>query len=216
MVDRRASGELGVLESHRMKCGFCHPFPTSEVHAGSRLRCNIFIQDQIEKFMRAALRQAEEGLANGELPVGAVVVAEDRIIASAFTKEKGERRLLVHAELLALEQADKLIPFPGNRRDVKLFTTLDPCLMCMGAAMSFWLGEIYFGLESPGDGATTVLNAWRRKQDDIPVYKAPEVLGGILRAECQKLFDHYRKKYPGTGMSKWAETLAQLPPLAQA
>ncbi len=89
-------------------------------------------------FMQAALQVATEGLKNGELPIGAVVVLNDQIIARAFTTERAERRLLVHAELRALLEADHLSPFPGKRSDVALFTTLEPCLMCMGAAMSFF------------------------------------------------------------------------------
>src|SRR3954470_4632583 len=100
-------------------------------------------------FMTAALQIAADGLERGELPIGAVVVLGDEIIASAHTAERAERRLLVHAELLALDAADRLTPFPGRRRDVRLFTTLEPCLMCLGAAMSFGLGEIHYALKSP-------------------------------------------------------------------
>lgn len=166
--------------------------------------------------MRLAIAQARLALEEGELPIGAVVVAEGRVIGAAFTKEKKERRLLVHAELLALEHADKLNPFPGKRRDARMFTTLEPCFMCMGAAMSFWIGEVYFGLESPGDGAAALLSTWRRKQDDIPAYQAPTVIGGVLRAECQSLFAEYRRRFPGTGMSRWANSLAQLPQVSFA
>ena len=111
----------------------------------------------IEIFMREALRQAQAGLDKGELPIGAVVVLNDQIIASAHTLERSEQRLLVHADLLALEAADKLTPFPGNRRDVKLFVTCEPCLMCLGAAMSFFVGQVYYGHEAPGDGAVELV-----------------------------------------------------------
>src|SRR5262245_2334434 len=99
-----------------------------------------------EYFMRQALHQAEIGIENGEMPIGAVIVLNNQIIAASHTAEIAQKRLLVHAELLALEMADKLKPFPGKRRDVQLFTNLEPCLMCMGAAMSFFLGKIYFAL----------------------------------------------------------------------
>ena len=91
---------------------------------------------EVEKFMRKALEMAQVGLSKGELPIGAVVVLDGEVIASAHTQEKSEGRLLVHAELLALEAADRIKPFPGRRRDVKLFTTSEPCLMCLGAAMT--------------------------------------------------------------------------------
>ena len=71
---------------------------------------------QDEFFMRQALAVAEDGLANGELPIGAAVVAEGRVIASAYTQERTQGRLLVHADLLALQAADRIRPFPGRRR----------------------------------------------------------------------------------------------------
>src|SRR5689334_2753191 len=117
-----------------------------------------------EQFMREALRMASLGLERGELPIGAVVVLDGRVIAAAHTTEAAERRLLVHAELLALEAADRLQPFPGRRRDAQLFVTLEPCLMCLGAAMSFFLGAIHYALESPGDGAVALVREWRRDE----------------------------------------------------
>src|SRR5579883_2862909 len=119
---------------------------------------------EAEHFMREALKVAREGLEAGELPIGAVVVLDGKVIASAHTREKAEGRLLVHADLLALEEADRLTPFPRRRRDTKLFVNLEPCLMCLGAAMSFFVGEIYYGLESPSDGAVELVRSWQ-KQD---------------------------------------------------
>ena len=76
-----------------------------------------------EAFMQEALNVARRGMKAGELPIGALVVLDGKIIASAHTQEKAQGRLLVHADLLALEQADKIIPFPGRRRDAKLYVT---------------------------------------------------------------------------------------------
>jgi hypothetical protein len=90
------------------------------------------VQDSHEHFMREALKVAAEGLGKGELPIGAVVVLDDQILASAHSMEKSQGRLLVHADLLALEAADKIKPFPGNRRDVRMYVTGEPCLMCLG------------------------------------------------------------------------------------
>jgi tRNA(adenine34) deaminase len=168
--------------------------------------------DAVEHFMQAALDVAREGLEKGELPIGAVVVVNDRIIAAAHTQEKTQGRLLVHADLLALEAADRVIPFPGKRRDAKLFVTGEPCLMCMGAAMSFFLGEIYYGHECPGDGAAALVQQWRRKEEDFPAYRVPKIVGGILRPEAIALFREYVRRYPASPMCEWAETIAALDP----
>src|SRR5438045_1624330 len=126
------------------------------------------IHDPHEHFMRAALTVARNGLDKGELPIGAVVVLNDQIIASGYAMERSAQRFLVHADLLALDAADRIRPFPGNRRDVRLYVNLEPCLMCLGAAMSFFLGEVYYGLESPGDGAVALVQQWQKNHGDFP------------------------------------------------
>jgi tRNA(adenine34) deaminase len=115
-----------------------------------------------EHYMRQTLTLAAEALEFGEFPIAAIVVLDDAasshvrsgIIARATTSEQRERRFLGHAELVALEEADRQSLSLDDRKNAKLFTNLEPCLMCLGAAMSFFLGEIYYGLESPG---------WRRQ-----------------------------------------------------
>ena len=164
----------------------------------------------IETFMREALRQAQAGLEKGELPIGAVVVLNDQIIASAHTLERSEQRLLVHADLLALEAADRLKPFPGRRRDVKLFVTCEPCLMCLGAAMSFFVGQVYYGHEAPGDGAVELVKQWRREEKSFPNYRVPEMTGGILRDEAIALFKAYVARHSSGGMWEWAKMIARL------
>jgi tRNA(adenine34) deaminase len=161
-------------------------------------------------FMHEALKVAREGLEKGELPIGAVVVLNGKIIASAHTKEKEEGRLLIHAELLALEAADRIKPFPGRRRDVQLFVTGEPCLMCLGAAMSFFLGKIYYGHEVPSDGAVALVQQWRRKEEDFPNYQVPRIEGGLFRAEGIALFQEYVARHTSGALWAWAKTIASL------
>ena len=160
--------------------------------------------------MREALQVARLGLERGELPIGAVIVQGDQMLASAHTQEKAQGRLLVHAELLALEAADKLAPFPGRRRDVKMFVTGEPCLMCLGAAMSFFLGEIYYGHEIPSDGAVRLVQQWKRNQEDFPNYQTPRIESGILREEGIALFREYAARHSSGAMWEWAKTIARL------
>jgi tRNA(adenine34) deaminase len=168
------------------------------------------MSDEHERFMREALNAAADGLESGELPIGAVVVLDGRLIVREHTRERAEGRLLVHADLLALEAADRLQPFPGRRRDARLYITLEPCLMCLGAAMSFMLGEVYFGLESPGDGAVALARSWRRKEEDFPAYRLPRIEGGILRAESLALFREYVARHTSGAPWEWAKTIAAL------
>ena len=163
-----------------------------------------------EGHMRQVLALAGEALEFGELPIGAIVVLDGQIIGQATTSERREKRTLGHAELVALEQADRLGLSFDQRRRARLFTNLEPCLMCMGAAMSFFLGEITYGLESPGDGAVHLVEAWDRKVDDLPGYQLPKITGGLLREESIRLFQEYVSIHPPGPMRDWAVTLEQV------
>lgn len=167
-------------------------------------------QEEAERWMGQALRMAEQGLSKGEFPIGAVVVLDDRVIASAHTLERSEGRFLVHADFLALDAADRIRPFPGDRRAAKLFVTMEPCLMCLGAAMSFFIGEVYYGVESPADGAVSLVRGWQRRQEGMPGYQVPEIVGGVLREEAIALFKEYVKLYTSGPMWEWARTIAAL------
>ncbi len=163
-----------------------------------------------EYYMKKTLVLAEKAIEYGEFPIAAMVVLDDKIIASASTAENREKRFLIHAELLALEAADKLGLSYEKRRASKLFTNLEPCMMCIGAAMSFFAGEIYYALESPADGAIDVVKTWQRKVQDMPGYQLPKITGGILREESIKLFKKYVAICPPGPIRNWAETLTRL------
>jgi tRNA(adenine34) deaminase len=162
-----------------------------------------------ERYMRHCLTLAAEVLDYGEFPIGAIVVLDGEIIGAGTATEQRERRLLGHAELLALEQADKLQLTSDERRRATLFTNLEPCLMCMGAAMSFFLGEIVYGLESPADGGVRLVQAWEREEEDMPEYQIPDVTGGLLRKESIRLFEQYVAERPPGPMRDWAQTLTK-------
>ena len=164
-------------------------------------------QKTCEYFMRNALDMARQGLEQGELPIGAVVVLNQEVIAAAHTRERAEGRLLVHADFLALDAADRLTPFPGRRRDAALFVTVEPCLMCLGAAMSCFIGAVYYGVESPGDGAVSLVHTWQKQDTDFPAYQIPFIQGGILRDASIALFQHYVARHTSGAMWEWAKTI---------
>lgn len=99
----------------------------------------------------AALRTAEQGLSRGEMPVGAVVYAGDELVASAHTEERRQRRRIVHADLLALERADHVLGFGRRSEPLVLAVTLEPCLMCLGAAITLGVDRVYYAY-AEGDG----------------------------------------------------------------
>lgn len=163
-----------------------------------------------ETYMKETLAIAEGALAMGEFPIAAILILKDEIVAKASTSEVREGRTLVHAEFSVLAEANTLGWSLPERRSALLFTNLEPCLMCMGAAMSFFLGEIYYGLESPGDGAVDLVRSWNRVEDDYPGYQIPKIIGGLLRQESIELFKAYVRLTPPGPRRDWAATLASL------
>jgi tRNA(adenine34) deaminase len=126
--------------------------------------------------------------------------------------DKQAQRFLAHAEFMALDQADRLNPFPGNRRDARLFTTLEPCIMCMGAAMSFFIGEVTYALESPADGGAALVTSWQPGADTMPSYKVPDIKSGLMREESKALFRRYVEVHPpDSPLWEWAKSLTELP-----
>jgi tRNA(adenine34) deaminase len=162
-----------------------------------------------EDLMRAALTVAAEGLESGELPIGAVAALDGSIIARAHTAERASGRLLVHADLLALQAVDQLRLSAQERRRTVFAVNLEPCLMCLGAVMSALIGTSLHALDSPSDGAVGLVRGWRRQEEDFPAYRVPRMRGGILAAESRALFGKYVARYPDRGgFTAWARTLA--------
>lgn len=85
-----------------------------------------------EEGVRVAVAVAEEGLADGEMPIGAVVLCGDEVVGRSYTQESAQRRRLVHADLLALEHADRRLGFGPRRGSLTLAVNLEPCLMAWG------------------------------------------------------------------------------------
>ncbi|MEU2284482.1 deaminase [Streptomyces sp. NPDC013178] len=158
-----------------------------------------------------AIEVAEEGLAAGELPIGAVVAMGDEVVGRAYTQERALNRRLVHAELLAMTEADQGLGWGQRPEPVILAVTLEPCLMCLGAAMTMGVSKIWYGLESPSDGAGRVSSVWRPQQPEEDFSQVPTVVGGVLRQQCQTLFERYAESATNAGMRRWASALASLP-----
>ena len=142
-----------------------------------------------EYFMGKALEEAKAALSAGEFPVGCVVVHDEKIIASGARKgTAGDYPNEVeHAEMVALKQLFRLNS-KINLRDVTVFSTLEPCLMCFGALMISGIGQLIFAYEDAMGGGTQCETAKLP-----PLYKSNqmEITGGILRNESLKLLQTF-------------------------
>ncbi len=194
-----------------MKAEWTSPLPVDSAPSASCVtRHNGFVSDD-ERFMREALAVARAGLKAGEMPIGAVVVVDGEVVAAEHTQERMTGRLLVHAELLALEAADRVIS--GRRHRATLYVNLEPCLMCLGAAFAAKVGAVEYGLESPSDGGVAAFERWSEDRDAhaMPGYVLPQVRGAVLRAEAATLFGNYAElAEKGSWAADWAHDLASL------
>ncbi|AWS44397.1 deaminase [Streptosporangium sp. 'caverna'] len=164
-----------------------------------------------DKLVGLAIDVAEEGLVAGELPIGAVVVMGDVVVGRSHTQEKGQGRRIAHAELLTMEEADRRLGWEPRSAPLRLAVNLEPCLMCLGAAMALGVSEIYYGLESPGDGAAGLPALWQPTTPDMPFSHPPKLIGGLRRTQCRAQFARYADTARESGFQRWARTLADLP-----
>jgi tRNA(adenine34) deaminase len=144
----------------------------------------------IEEKMNITIDFAEKALNKGEMPISAYIFLNDEIISKSYTSEIADGRFLVHAELKALLQADMLKHSIPERKKMQLFTTLEPCIMCYGAALSFFLGEIYYSLSAPEDGVLSLINFNNFKSDYLKFQK-PIMMGGYCINRSKGLFKKY-------------------------
>lgn len=131
-------------------------------------------------FMRLALAQAALAEQAGEVPVGAVVVHQGRVIAQGHNQTLGQQDITAHAEIQALRQASEVL---GNHRldDCELYVTLEPCLMCSGALMGARIARLVYGASEPRTGAAgSVLNVFA----DPRLNHHTRVQGGVLGQAC--------------------------------
>ena len=146
-----------------------------------------------EQYMRMALEQANEAAAHGDVPVGAVVVRGDEVIACAHNRREVDRCATAHAELLAIEDACRAL---GTWRlsDCTLYVTLEPCPMCAGTIVNARVGRVVFGAKDAKAGAMgSVLNV-----NSYPLNHKPRIESGVLADEgadvLRVFFEGKRKK----------------------
>ena len=143
-----------------------------------------------EKFMKEAIRQAKKAAAVGDVPIGCVIVKDDKIIARGYNKRNAKKTTLAHAELLAIEKASKKL---GDWRleDCTMYITLEPCQMCAGAIVQSRIDRVVVGSMNPKAGcAGSVLNILQTEGFNHQT----ELTTGILKEECSQLMTGFFKE----------------------
>lgn len=137
------------------------------------------------KFMRMALAQAQEAAARDEVPIGAVIVCQGRVIARGHNLTETLTDVTAHAEMQAITSAAS---FLGGKylQDCTLYVTVEPCLMCAGAIGWSQMQRVVYGAADPKRGYHTYC--------DNPFHKNTKVTGGVLEEECAQLMTDFFKK----------------------
>ena len=138
-------------------------------------------------FMLAALDEARRAAHAGEVPVGAVVVVDGRIVGRGYNQPISAADPTAHAEIVALREAARSV---GNYRltGSRLYVTVEPCLMCAGALVHARVGTLVYGTVEPKAGA--IVSAFRA-YDHPTLNHRVEVVAGVLEAECRALVQQF-------------------------
>jgi tRNA(adenine34) deaminase len=143
-----------------------------------------------DAFMHEALEEARRGLAAGEVPIGAIVVIDNRIVARAYNQPISSSDPTAHAEILVLREAGKAA---ANYRltGATLYVTVEPCLMCVGALVHARVREVVYGTAEPKTGA---LVSAVRALDLKGINHRFDAVGGVCEDECRALLQGFFKE----------------------
>ena len=147
-----------------------------------------------ERFMELALEEARRGFAAGEVPIGALLVVDDEIVARAFNQPVGAVDPTAHAEILVLREAARKA---GNYRltTATVYVTVEPCLMCVGALVHARIRELVYGAPEPKTGAIV---STLRGLDSPGLNHRFAVTSGVLEEGCRDLMHQFfREKRRG-------------------
>lgn len=139
-----------------------------------------------EHYMQHALMEAQRAYGEGEVPVGAIIVMNERIIARGYNQVEKLTDSTAHAEIIALTAA---FNFLGSKYlpDAILYVTIQPCLMCSGALYWSKIGRVVYGAEDEKNGYKRVAG------DQSPFHPKTTITGGILKDECAQLMKDFFK-----------------------
>ena len=134
----------------------------------------------MEKYMNIAIKQAQKAAKSGEIPVGAVIVKNGKIISKAYNKKELKKDCTKHAEIIAIQKASKKLK---NWRliDCEMYITMEPCMMCAGAIEQSRISKIIYAVENHNYGYSNKIN-------NVKIIK------GICEEKCKKMVQEFFKK----------------------
>ena len=142
-----------------------------------------------EKYMKEALKEAKKAQEKGEVPIGCIIVMEDKIVGRGYNRRMTDQSALAHAEIYAIKKACKNV---GDWRldEAEMYVTLEPCQMCSGAIIQARIRKLYIGAMNPKAGcAGSILNMFEEPRFNHHV----EVSEGLMQEECSEMLKDFFK-----------------------
>ena len=142
------------------------------------------------RFMKEAIKEAKKAELIDEVPIGCVIVKDDKIVARGHNVRETKKTPLGHAEIIAINKASKKLG-AWRLQDCDIYITLEPCIMCAGAIIQSRIRHVYYGAKDPKGGAIeSSINVLEAKN----INHHPEISSGLLEEECSNIISQYFKR----------------------
>ena len=142
------------------------------------------------KYMKEALKEAKKAELIDEVPIGCVIVKDDKIIARGHNQRETDQSPIGHAEIIAINKASKKLK-SWRLEGCDIYVTLEPCIMCSGAIIQSRISKVYYGASDPKGGALgSSINVLEAKN----INHHSEVISGVMQEECSKIITNYFKQ----------------------
>lgn len=144
----------------------------------------------MEFYMKEAMNQAKKAETKDEVPIGCVIVYQNKIIARGYNLRETKQQSIAHAEIMAIQKACKVM---GSWRleDCDLYVTLEPCAMCTGAILQSRIKKVIYGASDPKGGC---IDSCVKLYEYKGFNHYPEVVSGVLKDDCAQLLTNFFKK----------------------
>ena len=145
--------------------------------------------EKVIKYMKEAIKEAKKAQLIDEVPIGCVIVKDDKIIARGHNQRETKQSPIGHAEIIAINKASKKLK-SWRLEGCDIYVTLEPCIMCSGAIIQSRINKVYYGASDPKGGA---LGSSINVLEANNINHHPKVVSGILKEECSSIIANYFK-----------------------
>lgn len=190
LPDKSIIAQKKKLYKYIRFCGYCKNGKNILLLLKISVKKEVKMKSDKEKFMKEAIKESMKAYGLLEVPVGAVIVKDNKIIARAYNKKETKNDTTNHAEILAIKKASKKLN-SWRLIDCEMYVTLEPCGMCAGALIQSRIKKVYIGAMDEKTGACgSVLNLL----EDYKFNHKVEVETGILKNECEETLKKFFKE----------------------